>query len=137
MCEHLEKPLQVFDEVKRVLRAGGRAVFVTPSRYYYASVIAAMLPQGMHRFFVALAFGDQAYATFPTAYRMNTIGAVERVAKSVGLEVEKLEAVRDYPSYLMFSPLLLRIGIYYERLVAALGIRSLHACLLVTLRKTG
>lgn len=120
-----------------MLKNGGRAVLITPSFYYYPSLIAALVPYRLHRFFIRLAFGVEAYENFPTTYRMNTIPAIQRLAREHGLEVLVLDAVRDYPSYLMFSPLLLRVGIAYEKLVTWLGIRSLRACFLVTLKKPG
>ena len=135
VCEHLERPVEVFKEVRRILRDGGRAVLITPSFYYYPSLVAALVPYRLHRFFVTLAFGKSAYANFPTTYRMNTISDLRALAKAADLELDTLEPVRDYPSYLMFSPLLLRIGMAYERLVTRLRIRSLHACFLATFRK--
>jgi len=135
VCEHLEHPKTVFAEVRRVIQDDGKIIFITPSRWYYPSVISSLIPFKFHRAFSELAFGKGAYENFPTFYRMNSLGAFRRVAAWAGLYIERIAPVRDYPSYLMFSPLLFRAGILFEKLVAFLGIRSLHACFLVTLRK--
>ena len=86
VVEHLEDPPQVFREFARVLRPGGKVVILTPNKYDYVSVIAALTPYRLHR-----PSGEQDFPccpktmSFPTLYRANTASC-----DSQGLEISGL-----------------------------------------------
>jgi SAM-dependent methyltransferase len=97
VVEHLADPPQVFREFYRVLRPGGRVVIITPNKYDYVSLIAAVTPYRLHRFLVSRIF---------------------RV-----------------PAYLMFSPMLFRLGVLYERLTSLPMLESLRGSILCVFEK--
>lgn len=135
--EHLEQPSRTFREVARVLRPGGRVVAVTPNKYDYASLAARLVPSRFHRFFLRTAAGEDVYDDFPTFFRCNTRRALRRAVAGTGLTLARLEYVRHYPYYLMFSLPLFWLGVAYDRIITRLRLDMLQPTLYVELEKEG
>jgi SAM-dependent methyltransferase len=135
VVEHLDHPQRVFDELARVLRPGGKLVFTTPNKYYYSCLIALLTPASLKARYFQTVFGADAYDHFPVRYRANTRRALRRVAAAAGLRVVRIDALRHYPYYLMFSPVLFRLGVLYDRVVTGLGLDSLQSTWLVVMEK--
>ena len=66
VMEHVPDAEGAFREIARVLKPGGRYVFLTPSFYDYGSLIAAMIPNKLHPWIVRHAEGRAEEDTFPT-----------------------------------------------------------------------
>jgi SAM-dependent methyltransferase len=135
VVEHLEHPARVFQEFFRVLRPGGTIVLITPNKYDYVSLIAAVTPYWLHRSLVSRIFRIPADDVFPTLYRANTLRAMRRAMTSAGLVERELDTINHYPAYLMFSPLLFRAGVLYERLTSRRMLRSLRGSILCVFEK--
>ena len=52
VAEHLDTPAAAIAETARILKPGGRLLFETPSRFYYAMLIANLTPTWFHRYLV-------------------------------------------------------------------------------------
>jgi SAM-dependent methyltransferase len=135
VVEHLDNPVQVFQEFNRVLRPGGKVVFTTPNKYYYSSIIASMTPDWVKALYFKTVFADGHYDYFPVRYRANTERAMNILASATGFKIRKVEALRHYPFYLVFSPILFRLGIFYDQLITAWGLRWLQSTWLVIMEK--
>jgi ubiquinone/menaquinone biosynthesis C-methylase UbiE len=135
VVEHLHDPIQVFREFARVLRSGGKVVILTPNKYDYVSLIAALTPYRLHRFLVSRVFPVSEDDVFPTLYRANTLRSIREALKKAGLVEKELDTINHYPAYLMFSPLLFRIGVLYERLTSLKPLRNLRGCILCAFAK--
>ena len=120
VLEHLQNPVDVFEEFRRVLKPDGRVVFLTPGRYDYVSIIARLVPNRFHGKLVEATEGRQEEDTFPTFYRANSVGQITTVSEKAGLAVERAEYVDEYPYALMFSPLLCWLGILYDKTIQKL-----------------
>lgn len=78
--EHVEEPRWVADELDRVLRPGGWICARTPNRHGYIAMGARLVPNRAHISALRhLQPRRQAQDVFPTAYRMNTKGALRRM----------------------------------------------------------
>lgn len=135
VCEHLEKPSVVFQELKRVIKPGGILIITTPNKYDYGSLAAAVTSTSFHTSFLRGVFGSSVYDNFPVFYRINTAAAFRRLAKEVGFEVVSIHGLRHYPYYLMFSPFLFRLGVLYDRLITWCGLDSLQPTIMAVLKK--
>lgn len=135
VLEHLADPPAVFAEVARVLRPDGLFIARTPNRWHYVALIAAATPQWFHGW-VAERRQREARDTFPTYYRCNTIGAIQRHCRGAGLQLETLYCDEPRPEYLrILSPTYL-LGICYERTVNAIPpFRRLRAMFTVVARR--
>lgn len=119
VMEHLDHPEEVFREISRVLRPGGKLLFKTPNRTHYMPLIARMTPHRFHQW-VNRRRGRHETDTFPTRYLCNSPTQIRHHADSVGLNLEQIELIEGRPEYLRFSALTYLAGIAYERLVNAL-----------------
>jgi SAM-dependent methyltransferase len=134
--EHLVNPAAVYSEFARILRPGGRVVFLTANMWDYGTLIARLVPNRFHAAIVKRTEGRAEEDTFPVAYKTNTPGEVNKLAAEAGLEVEAFDYLSQYPNYLLFSGPLFFLGTCYEKLITRFhALRFLRGWILVTLRK--
>jgi SAM-dependent methyltransferase len=136
VMEHVVDPARVYGEIYRVLRPGGRFVFLTANLWDYASVIAMVIPNRLHPWLVSKTEGRKQEDVFPIAYRTNTRRAVERWSGQAGFELEQFSYLGQYPSYFMFNGFLFFLATGYEKLISRLpALNVLQGWIFVTLRK--
>lgn len=116
--EHLENPKIVFHEFYRILKNKGRIIFLTPNKYDYVSLFSIFLPYKFQKRFVKAVLKRPEEDIFPTFYRANTISAIKKIINISGFNPIKLSTLSDYPKYLMFSPIIFRLGILYSKIIA-------------------
>lgn len=136
--EHLTDPESVYREFSRILRPGGAVVFLTANMWDYGTLVARLVPNRFHAKIVKHVEGRAEEDTFPTAYKTNTPGDVDRLAASAGLQVASFQYLSQYPNYLMFNGALFFIGMCFEKLISRFeSLRFLRGWIMVTLRKPG
>ncbi len=117
VMEHLRNPLGAYQEIHRVLKPGGRFLFLTPNLWDYGSLLAKFIPSRLHPRLVASLEGRKEEDTFPTYFRSNTLRAVRKLARQSGFLVEHHEYLGQYPNYLLFSRLFFYLGMAYEKTI--------------------
>ena len=118
VMEHIEDVDRAYGEIARVLKPGGRYIFLTPSLWDYASLIAYVTPNSLHPAIVRYVEGRKEEDTFPTHYKSNTRRAIEHLAARHGFHVEEFSYLGQYPNYLVFSRPLFWLGCKYDRFLA-------------------
>ncbi len=117
VMEHITRPDDVYREMYRILKPGGRFIFLTGNLWDYAALIAMAVPNRLHPWIVSKTEGRQEKDVFPVAYKTNTRRAVAKWARRAGFDVESFRYLGQYPSYFMFSGALFLLASGYERLL--------------------
>ncbi|WP_437673365.1 class I SAM-dependent methyltransferase [Sorangium sp. So ce131] len=108
LLEHVEKPEALMREAHRLLRPGGRFVFTAPNLLSYTGLATHLTPYWFHKLYVDLLRSNSSKTTkgdaYPTFFRMNTVWAVDRIAKETGFRVDKLSSGVDHPTYTVLFP---------------------------------
>jgi ubiquinone/menaquinone biosynthesis C-methylase UbiE len=134
--EHLTDPDAVYRELARVLKSGGRIIFLTANLWDYGTMVARMVPNRFHAKIVRTVEGRAEEDTSPTAYRTNTRSDVNRLSAAVGMRVTRSEYLSQYPNYMMFNGLAFILGMCHEKVIARFeALRLLRGWILVTLEK--
>lgn len=136
VMEHVEDPAAVYREMHRVLKPGGRFLFLTGNLWDYAALVAMAVPNRLHPWIVSKTEGRKEQDVFPVRYRTNTRAAVRRWAAQAGLEIESFEYLGQYPSYFMFNGFLFLVATGYEKLLRRFdSLAFLRGWIFATLRK--
>ncbi len=120
--EHLKEPLKVFMEFQRILKKGGKVIFITPNRLNYVVILNRLIPVFIRNIIVRKISKDLVTDPMKAYYKINTLKEIDRLSKKAGLKLKKIILNGD-PTYIAICNLFFRIGILIEKL---LDIRSLN-----------
>ena len=115
VIEHLTAPEAALAEIGRVLRPGGRFVFLTPNAWNYVVIFGRLIPSWLQRHLVPKVYGRREADTFPVAYRANTRRRLDALLGQAGLRCEEFHYIGD-PSYIAATNFLFKLGVFLERL---------------------
>ena len=117
LIEHLEKPLESFRNLHRVLKNDSYLILLTSNRFHYVSIVAAITPYWFNKWFCKLiGTVEEAY---PVYYRCNTPGKLRITLRQAGFEIEDLILIEPEPDYLKFSTATFLIGALLQFLLSS------------------
>lgn len=117
LLEHLADPETVFSEIHRILKPGGRFIFLTPNALHpilIANRLSKLAPT-LQRKLIPRLYARAEADTFPVQYRANTSSTLHALCERVGLQLE-LKFVAD-PTYTAFNESLFRASVFLEQLI--------------------
>lgn len=123
VLEHIDRPAEFAAEMARLLRAGGRFMFLTPNKYHYVTLLSRLSPDRFHKSFNAWR-GRPREDTFPTRYLLNSRYDLTKHFVAAGFEAPHLRMIEVKPNYLTWSLPSFLIGAIYERIVNRLSMFS-------------
>lgn len=136
VMEHLDDPLRVYREFSRVLKPGGKLIFLTANLWDYVSLIAAVVPNRLHPWIVRVTEGRDEQDTFPTRFRSNTSRSIRRWGRESGLRIIDFEYLGQHPSYLQFFAPAYLLASWYALLISSVeALRCLRGWILCTMEK--
>jgi SAM-dependent methyltransferase len=113
VLEHIQNPDWFFGESARVLVEGGYLCIRTPNVLSYVGLISHVVPNRWHGAVLRVAQSGRG-EYFPTAYRCNTLWSLRRALARHGYEGVAYGYEAE-PSYLNFSKLAYRLGVWHQR----------------------
>lgn len=123
VLEHLKEPARAFAEIARVLKPGGRFLFITPNKNNYVVWLRRIIPNRPAKRIVYKIYGRDEEFINPTYYRANTYDGIHRLLTGAGLQEERFEYISD-PSYLAVNEILFRLSILVEHVLDAVWPRG-------------
>ena len=117
VMEHVENPMRLCREIRRVLVPGGVFLFRTPNAFHYVSLLSRVLPRGLSKW--ARNTRPNTSGMHPMFCRCNSTLRCRRILDRAGLRIAELRLIEPNPSYGMRSRLLFFPMLLYERLVNA------------------
>ena len=115
VLEHLKKPAKVFSEFRRVLKTGGRVVFITPNNLNYVVFLNKLVPEAVRKFIVGRMAENLVTDPMKTYYKINSVEKIRRLAKRSGLELKKVILNGD-PTYVAINKPFFHLGVLIEAL---------------------
>lgn len=122
VLEHLDNPKQAFSEIYRVLKPGGKVVFLTPNVWNYNVWIIRLIPNRLHSFFTKKLYQRQEGDTYPVRYKINSLNKLTKTLTPIGFKKIKVILNGD-PSYISFNKPLFVLACLIEKI---LNIKALH-----------
>ncbi len=117
VMEHVVDPDAIYAESWRVLKPGGRWIFLTANRWDYVSIVSRLTPNRLHGAIVRKFEGRDEVDVFPTAYRTNDRRQVARHARKAGFAIERFDRLSQYPSMFQRSGPLFFVASLYEKVI--------------------
>ena len=134
VAEHIAEPGACVRGVYRALRPGGVAVVYTVFAGSPMPLLTRLAPMGLRHRVKSWLWGTQPKDTFPTCFRMNTRGALQRLFLGVGMREEAFLRLDDCRTFARFRGLC-ELELRARSLCRALGLPYPEHCLLGIYRK--
>lgn len=103
--EHLDTPERAVAELIRVTRPDGRVLVHTVNALHMTALLARATPHSFHEWINRVVEGRPTEDTYPTRYRANTVGVLERLFADVGWEPAWGGLVSSHPYFVPYRGL--------------------------------
>ncbi len=115
VLEHLSDPNKAFKEIYRVLKPGGKVIFITPNALNYNVWLIRLIPERFHDFLTKKLYNRQENDTFSKKYLINTPPKIDDLLLSIGFKKINLILNGD-PTYISFERITFYFAILLEKI---------------------
>ncbi len=124
VLEHVADPVGFFRNLSRVLKPGGKFIFLTPNRWHPAMIASHWMPFGLKQRILALTKRADPHDVFPTCYLLNSAREMKQAAQRCGLDIVDLQTREIQPcGYLDFSVLGFCMSCLYYNVMRLTGLQ--------------
>lgn len=116
VIEHVKNPNDMFKEILRILKPGGKFIFITTNVYNPVMFFSMLLPYNIHKFLREKLLHKISEGTHETYYYANTYPKLNQLAKEAGFKSYKITRVGN-PEYLSFSKVTVLPAVYFEKVI--------------------
>lgn len=116
VLEHLDNPERAFREIYRVLKPGGKVIFLTPNVWNYNVWIIRLIPNFLHSLFTTKLYGRQEGDTYPVRYKINSVKKIAEILVPLGFKKSQVILNGD-PSYISFNRPLFALACLVEKIL--------------------
>jgi len=116
VIEHIANPVNVYEEVYRVLKPGSQLVLLAPNLYNPIILANKIMPSFIQKFFKTVLTGTKEEEVFPTYYRSNTSHRIKKQLIKAGFANIKIIRKGGVFEYFMANKFLFFLGIIFEKL---------------------
>ena len=124
VMEHVTDPEAVYAEAWRILKPGGRWIFLTANRWDYVSLVARIVPNRLHAPIVRAFEGRDRHDVFPTASPTTDFRQITNHAERAGFRIDCFERLSQYPAMFHNLPALFFFASLYEKALMRVGALS-------------
>lgn len=132
--EHIEKARESLAEIYRVLKPGGKFIFLTPNKWNYVVILIRLIPNKLHDFFTKKLYGRGEGDTFPVRYKLNSKRQLIQLATELGFSQKQIIFNGD-PSYISFNSILFKLSLLIEKLLKLKALQQYQVHLIGILTK--
>lgn len=135
VLEHFENNHLVFEKLKKILKADGKILAVTPSNLHPFSIINQIIPHSLKVLLLKklMPWVEKGRIGWKAYYHKCNIRAMEKLANKYDLKVARSYFDYNSSSYFAFFPPLFLLIVLYEELVKKLKLKLLCATFVVQL----
>jgi SAM-dependent methyltransferase len=123
VVEHVDDPACMLDEIRSVLRPSGRFAFHTPNSASWLIRLASLAPDGLKKLLARVLENRKAEDVFPTRYRFNRKGDIQRLAETHGFRVVTLKFVNTTAFTAQLGPFAIP-ELFWLRLISRPGFEN-------------
>jgi SAM-dependent methyltransferase len=134
VAEHVADPERCVQSIHRALRQGGLAVVYTVFAGSPMPLLTRLAPMSLRHVVKQWLWGTQPKDTFPTCFRMNTRGVLQRLFAGVGMHEQAFLRLDDCRTFARFRSLC-ELELRARALCRGLGLPYPEHCLLGIYRK--
>jgi 2-polyprenyl-3-methyl-5-hydroxy-6-metoxy-1,4-benzoquinol methylase len=134
VMEHVEDPLSVLRECRRILKPNGVAVFCTPCLFGYKTLIAKLCGRTASDVIWKFLKGKP-HPPWPDYYRANTPKTIRQLCAQSGLVLERLVFIPELPHFFHNSPLLFALARGWDRALELIHLQILHNSMAFVVRR--
>lgn len=116
VLEHLPNPKESFSEIFRVLKPGGKVIFLTPNVWNYNVWIIRIIPEIFHDFLTKRLYARKENDTYPKKYKINSPKTIKNTLQKIGFKEDQLILNGD-PSYISFNEFLYKFAVLIEKIL--------------------